>query len=156
MRHRKVGRKLGRTKTHRELMLRNLVTSLLKTESVRTTDTRAKEARKLAERVITWAKKGDLHSRRMAARYVKDGDVLKAVFETTGPRFASRPGGYTRIIKLDRRRGDAAPVVILELTEKSAKIEEEKAARKAKKHAKKQGERKPEAKGEGDLPEARG
>jgi large subunit ribosomal protein L17 len=156
MRHRKVGRKLGRTKSHRELMLRNLVTSLLKTESVRTTEARAKEARKLAERVITWAKKGDVHSRRMAARYVKDGDVLKAVFHSTGPRFASRLGGYTRIIKLERRRGDGAPVVILELTEKSVKVEEEKAARKAKKEAKKEADRRAEKKGEGDLPEARG
>jgi large subunit ribosomal protein L17 len=156
MRHRRVGRKLGRTKSHRELMLRNLVTSLLKFESVRTTEARAKEARKLAERVITWAKKGDLHSRRMASRYVKDDKVLKAVFEVTGPRFASRAGGYTRIIKLERRHGDGAPVVILELTEKSAKVEEEKAARKAKKEAKKEAGRKPEQKGEGDLPEARG
>jgi large subunit ribosomal protein L17 len=123
---------------------------------VRTTDTRAKEARKLAEKIITWAKKGDLHSRRLAARYVKDNGVLKAVFESTGPRFASRPGGYTRIVKLARRHGDGAPVVILELTEKSEKIVEEKAARKAKKQAKKEAERKPQAKGEGDLPEARG
>jgi large subunit ribosomal protein L17 len=141
---------------HRHLMLRNLVTSVLKLESVRTTEARAKEARKLVERVITWAKKGDLHSRRMAARYVRDNKVLKAVFETTGPRFAARPGGYTRIVKVTRRQGDGAPVVILELTEKSAKIDEEKAARRAKKEAKKEGERKPEAKGEGDLPEARG
>jgi large subunit ribosomal protein L17 len=156
MRHRKVGRKLGRTKEHRELMLSNLVTSLLKIESVRTTEARAKEARKLAERIITWAKKGDLHSRRLAGRYIRDAAVLKAVFDATGPRFASRAGGYTRIIKLERRRGDAAPVVILELTEKSAKVEEEKAARKAKKQAKKEADRKPEQKGEGDLPEARG
>lgn len=156
MRHRKVGRKLGMKKEHREAMLRNLVTSLLKTESVRTTDTRAKEARKLVEKVITWAKKGDLHSRRLAARYVRDNDVLKAVFESTGPRFASRVGGYTRIVKVTRRHGDGAPVVILELTEKSTKIAEDKAARKAKKHAKKEGERKPEVKGEGNLPEARG
>jgi large subunit ribosomal protein L17 len=137
-------------------MLRNLVTSLLKSESVRTTEARAKEARTLAEKVITWAKKGDLHSRRLAARYVRDKEVLKAAFDSTGPRFASRAGGYTRIVKVTRRHGDGAPVVILELTEKSAKVEEEKAARKAKKHAKKEVERKPEAKGEGDLPEARG
>jgi large subunit ribosomal protein L17 len=142
-------------KEHREMMLRNLVTSVLKVESVRTTDTRAKEARKLVEKVITWAKKGDLHSRRMAARYVMDGAVLKEVFASTGPRFANRAGGYTRIVKLGRRHGDAAPVVILELTEKSAKAEEEKAARKAKKEAKMDAERKAREKGEGDLPEAR-
>jgi large subunit ribosomal protein L17 len=142
-------------KEHREMMLRNLVTSVLRTESVRTTDTRAKEARKLVEKVITWAKKGDLHSRRMAARYVMDDGVLKEVFATTGPRFANRAGGYTRIVKLGRRHGDNAPVVILELTEKSAKAEEEKATRKAKKEAKKEAERKAGEKGEGDLPEAR-
>ena len=155
MRHRRVGRKLGRKKEHRELMLRNLATSVLSIESVRTTEARAKEARKLVEKIITWAKKGDLHARRMAARYVMDEAVLKEVFASTGPRFANRAGGYTRIVKLERRHGDAAPIVILELVEKSAKIEEEKAARKAKKQAKRETEKKPEAKGEA-LPEARG
>jgi len=156
MRHRKVGRKLGRKKPHRELMLRNLVTSLFLTESVRTTETRAKEARKLAERIVTWAKKGDLHARRMAFRYVRDDEALKNLFETIGPRFAARPGGYTRIMKLARRHGDGAPVVILELVEKSAKIEEEKAARKAKKEAKLEAQRQEAAKKAPDLPEARG
>ena len=137
------------------MMLRNLVTSVLSIESVRTTEARAKEARKLVEKIITWAKKGDLHARRMAARYVMDDAVLKEVFASTGPRFANRPGGYTRIVKLERRHGDGAPVVILELVQKSAKIEEEKAARKAKKEAKRDAEKKPEAKGEA-LPEARG
>jgi len=138
------------------MMLRNLVTSVFKAESVRTTEARAKEARKLVEKIITWAKRGDLHARRLAGRYVMDDAVLKDVFATTGPRFANRAGGYTRIVKLERRHGDGAPVVILELTEKSAKIEEEKAARKAKKEAKKETERKPEAKGPEPLPEARG
>ena len=155
MRHRRVGRKLGRTKPHREMMLRNLVSSLFKIESVRTTEARAKEARKLAERLVTWAKKGDLHARRMAFRYVRDDEALKNLFDTLGPRFATRAGGYTRIMKLERRRGDGAPVVILELVEKSAKVEEEKAARKAKKEAKKVTEKKEEGKGT-DLPEARG
>lgn len=136
-------------------MLRNLATSVLSIESVRTTEARAKEARKLVEKIITWAKKGDLHARRMAARYVMDEAVLKEVFASTGPRFANRAGGYTRIVKLERRHGDAAPIVILELVEKSAKIEEEKAARKAKKQAKRETEKKPEVKGEA-LPEARG
>jgi large subunit ribosomal protein L17 len=154
MRHRRVGRKLGRKKPHREMMLRNLVTSLFKLESVRTTEARAKEARKLAERIITWAKKGDLHARRMAFRYVKDAEALKSLFEAIGPRFASRAGGYTRIMKLERRHGDAAPVVILELTEKGAKVEEEKAARKAKKEAKKAAKLKEQEKPP-DLPEAR-
>jgi large subunit ribosomal protein L17 len=156
MRHRRVGRKLGRTKPHRELMLRNLVTSLFLTESVRTTETRAKEARKLAERLVTWAKRGDLHARRMAFRYVRDDQALKHLFEAVGPRFAARQGGYTRILKLARRHGDGAPVVILELVEKSAKVEEEKAARKAKKEAKLEARRQEAAKKAPDLPEARG
>jgi large subunit ribosomal protein L17 len=137
-------------------MLRNLVTSLFLTESVRTTETRAKEARKLAERLVTWAKKGDLHARRMAFRYVRDDEALKHLFETVGPRFATRAGGYTRIMKLARRHGDGAPVVILELVEKSAKIEEEKAARKAKKEAKVEARKQEAAKKPPDLPEARG
>ena len=155
MRHRRVGRKLGRKKPHREMMYRNMVTSLFKLESVRTTEARAKEVRKLAERIITWAKKGDLHARRMAFRYVKDAEALKNLFEAIGPRFASRAGGYTRIMKLERRQGDGAPVVILELTEKSAKVEEEKLARKAKKEAKRVAKLKEQEKGETDLPEAR-
>ncbi|MFH1221144.1 MAG: 50S ribosomal protein L17 [Candidatus Eisenbacteria bacterium] len=156
MRHRRVGRKLGRKKPHREMMLRNMVTSLFKVESIRTTEARAKEARKLAERIITWAKKGDLHSRRMAFRYVRDDGALKHLFETIGPRFKARAGGYTRIMKLARRHGDAAPVVILELTEKSEKVEEAKAARKAKKQADKEAKSKEREKGETNLPEARG
>ena len=154
MRHRKVGRKLGRKKPHREMMYRNLVTSLFKLESVRTTEARAKESRKLAERIITWAKKGDLHARRMVFRYVRDAEAIKNLFEGIGPRFAARPGGYTRIMKLERRHGDAAPVVILELVEKSAKVDEEKAARKAKKEAKKAAKAKEQEKPP-DLPEAR-
>lgn len=144
MRHRVKGKKLGRTKSHKESMLRNLVTSLFERESVRTTEARAKEARKLAEKVLTWGKKGDLHSRRLALRHILDTAIIKKVFDDIAPRFAGRDGGYTRIIKLGERRGDAAPVVILELTEKSKKVEEEKAARKAKKEAKREARRKAE------------
>jgi large subunit ribosomal protein L17 len=144
MRHRVRGKKLGRKKSHRESMLRNLVTSLFEQESVRTTEARAKEARKLAEKVLTWGKKGDLHSRRLALRHILDAAVVKKVFDDIAPRFEGRDGGYTRIIKLGERRGDAAPVVILELTEKSKEVEEEKAARKAKKEAKREAKRKAE------------
>ena len=138
MRHREKGRKLGRKKSHRESMLRNMVASLLEKESIKTTEARAKEARRLAEKLVTWAKRGDLHSRRLSLRYVSNAAVVKKLFDTLGPRFQERDGGYTRIVKLSRRRGDAAPLVLLELTEKSAKIEEEKAARKAKKEAKRE------------------
>ena len=144
MRHRQKGRKLGRTKSHRELMLRNLVTSLFENESVKTTEPKAKEARKLADRVLTWGKRGDLHSRRLALRHILDAAVVKKVFETLAPRFEGRPGGYTRIIKLGERRGDAAPMVILELTEKTKEVADEKAARKARKEARKEAKRKEE------------
>jgi large subunit ribosomal protein L17 len=144
MRHREKGRKLGRKRSHRNLMLRNLVASLFEKESIRTTEARAKEARKLAERILTWGKKGDLHSRRLALRYISDAVLMKKIFETLAPRFEGRDGGYTRIIKLATRRGDAASIVILELTEKSKEVEEEKAARKAKKEAKKEARRKAE------------
>lgn len=144
MRHRQNGRKLGRTKSHREMMLRNMVASLFENESIRTTEAKAKEARKLAERVLTWGKRGDLHSRRLALSYIANAELVKKVFESIAPRFEERDGGYTRIIRLNERRGDAAPMVILELTEKGKQVEEEKAARKAKKDAKKEARRKAE------------
>ena len=144
MRHREKGRKLGRKKSHREMMLRNLVAALFQRESIRTTEARAKEGRKLAEKILTWAKRGDLHSRRLALRYIPDAGMIRRLFDEIAPRFENRNGGYTRIIKLARRRGDAAPIVILELTEKSEKVEEEKAARKAKKEAKKEARQKME------------
>ena len=144
MRHRQKGRKLGRKKSHRDLMLRNMVASLFKNESIRTTEARAKEARRLAEKLVTWGKQGDLHARRMALAYIRNAALVKKVFEVIAPRFEGRGGGYTRIIRLNRRRGDAAPVVILELTEKSQEVEDEKAARKAKREAKREAKRKAE------------
>ena len=144
MRHRQKGRKLGRTKSHREMMLRNMVVSLFQNESIRTTEAKAKEARRLAEKLLTWGKRGDLHSRRLALRYISDAGVVKKVFESIAPRFEDRAGGYTRIIRLNQRRGDAAPMVILELTEKSKEVKDEKAVRKVKKEAKKEAKRKAE------------
>ncbi len=108
-------RKLGRTSDHRKLMLRNLVTSLLDKGKIVTTVTRAKEARSLAEKMITMAKKGDLHSRRMAMAFVTDETVVKNLFDNLGPKYKDREGGYTRIVKIGPRRGDAAEMVILEL-----------------------------------------
>ena len=142
MRHRVKGRKLGRKKSHKEQMLRNMVVSLFQHESIRTTEAKAKEARRLAEKLLSWGKRGDLHSRRLALRYLASAEVVKRVFDDIAPRFAGRDGGYTRIVKLEVRRGDAAPVVLLELTEKSKELEEEKAARKAKKEARKEAKRK--------------
>ncbi len=115
MRHLRAHRKLGRTTAHRTSMLRNLVTSLLQYERVTTTDAKAKEVRPLAERIITYGKRGDLHSRRKAFRIVRSRAVVRNVFETVAGRFADRTGGYTRIIKLGNRRGDGAPLSIIEL-----------------------------------------
>ncbi|NLY74222.1 MAG: 50S ribosomal protein L17 [Firmicutes bacterium] len=108
-------RKIGRTSAHRKAMFRALVTALIANEKIITTEVKAKEARSLAEKVITLAKRGDLHSRRLAAEVITEPEVLQKLFETTASRYADRNGGYTRILKIEPRRGDAAPMVILEL-----------------------------------------
>lgn len=108
-------RKLGRPTAHRKAMLRNLVTDLLREGRIQTTDTRAKEARKLAEKMITLGKRGDLHARRQALSFLFSEDVVTKLFEEIGPKYADRNGGYTRILKLGPRRGDNAEVVFLEL-----------------------------------------
>jgi large subunit ribosomal protein L17 len=108
-------RKLGRPADQRRAMLRSLVTSLFEHERITTTVTRAKEARVHADHLITLAKRGDLHARRQAAAFLLDETVLKKLFDTIGPRYADRPGGYTRIVRLGPRQGDAAPMAILEL-----------------------------------------
>jgi large subunit ribosomal protein L17 len=108
-------RKLGRPSAHRNMMLRNLVTSLLKHGRIETTEARAKETKKIAEKMITLAKRGDLHARRQVLAYVTEKEVVKNVFEEIAPKYEDRNGGYTRMYKLGPRRGDAAPMVILEL-----------------------------------------
>lgn len=108
-------RKLGRTSDHRNMMLRNLVTSLLKHGRIETTETRAKECKKLAEKMITLSKRGDLHARRQVLAFVTEKDVVKNVFEEIAPKYQDRNGGFTRMYKLGPRRGDGAPMVILEL-----------------------------------------
>ncbi len=115
MRHRKSGRKLNRTSAHRRAMFANMATSLFRYERIQTTDAKAKEIRRVAERLITLAKKGDLAARRRAYRTVRDQEVLKKLFDEIGPRYAERPGGYTRIVKVGRRRGDNAPLSLIEL-----------------------------------------
>ncbi len=115
MRHRKDHRKLNRSPSHRGAMLRNLVTSLLEHERVRTTDAKAKEARRIAERMITLGKRGTLHARRRAARVLRSRAVLTKLFDTLGPRYENRAGGYTRITKLGPRPGDNAAVSLIEL-----------------------------------------
>jgi len=115
MRHRKSGRKLGRTSSHREAMFRNMVTSLFEHERIVTTTPKAKEARRLADKMITLAKKGDLHARRQALSFIRSKDVVAKLFDVIQLQFVDRNGGYTRIIQTGVRQGDAAAMAILEL-----------------------------------------
>ncbi len=117
MRHRKKGAKLSRDTAHRKAMLRNLATDLLKHERVTTTLAKAKAVRRVAERLVTLGKRDTLHARRHAARMIREEDVLSKVFNELAPRYAERPGGYTRIMRLDTRRGDRAQMAIIELVE---------------------------------------
>jgi large subunit ribosomal protein L17 len=117
MRHNKSGKRLGRNSSHRSAMLRNMVTSLLEHEKITTTDARAKELRKVAERMITLGKRGDLHARRQALEVIRDRKVVAKLFDMVGPRYKDRPGGYTRIIKLGVRLGDNAALSQIELVE---------------------------------------
>jgi large subunit ribosomal protein L17 len=115
MRHRNYGRKLGRNTEHRRALLRNLVTSLILDERIVTTAPKAKEARAVAERVISLGKRGGLHARRLAASYCLSAAAVKKLFEDVGKRFDSRNGGYTRIVRTGWRRGDGADMAVLEL-----------------------------------------
>jgi large subunit ribosomal protein L17 len=117
MRHKVAGRKLGRDTAHRKALFRNLVTELFRHEQIRTTEAKAKAVRPQAERLITLAKRGDLHSRRMAARDVQDPEVLQKLFDEIAGRYEDREGGYTRIYKLGPRQGDAAPMALISLVE---------------------------------------
>ena len=108
-------RKLGRESAHRKAMLRNLVTDLLREGRIQTTEHRAKEARRQAEKMITLGKRGDLHARRQAMAYIFDESVVTKLFEEIAPKYADRQGGYTRILTLGPRQGDNAEVVFLEL-----------------------------------------
>ncbi len=115
MRHRKSGRQLSRNSSHRWALMRNLVTALLRDEKIQTTDPKAKELRRWADRVITFGKEGSLHARRQVLGIVQDKAVVRKLFDTIAPRFKSRAGGYTRIIKIGWRRGDAAQMSLIEL-----------------------------------------
>ncbi|HTO73399.1 MAG TPA: 50S ribosomal protein L17 [Gemmatimonadales bacterium] len=115
MRHQAKGRQLSRTSTHRRAMLKNMAASLFLHDRVVTTEAKAKELRPFAEKLITLARRGDLHARRLASRSLREQEALKRLFTEIGPRFASRPGGYTRILKLGHRPGDGADVARIEL-----------------------------------------
>lgn len=118
MRHRKKGRQLSRTRSHKKAMLRNMATSLFRHERIRTTEAKAKELRPFAERLISLARRDDLHARRRARRHIADREVLQKLFDEIGPRFRNRPGGYTRVLKLGARKGDGAELALIELTER--------------------------------------
>ncbi len=115
MRHRKAGRKLNRTAAHRKAMLRNMVTSLLEHERIVTTVPKAKETRRVAEKMITLGKRGDLHARRQAMAYIRSKGVVAKLFDELSGQYVDRQGGYTRIIRTGNRYGDAAPMAIVEL-----------------------------------------
>jgi len=115
MRHRAKGRQLSRTSSHRRALLNNMATSLFEHGRVITTEAKAKELRPFAEKLITLARRGDLHARRLVQRRIKDRETLSRLFSEIGPRFAARPGGYTRILKLGHREGDGADVARIEL-----------------------------------------
>ena len=128
MRHLKANKKLGMDSSHRKAVLRNMVTSLIEHERIQTTDTRAKELRRIAEKMVTFGKRGDLHARRQAMEVIRLKSVAKKLFEDVAPRYKDINGGYTRIIKIGRRHGDNAPLSIIEFTVK--KQEEKKAEKK--------------------------
>jgi large subunit ribosomal protein L17 len=115
MAHRVDGRKLGRATDHRNALFRNLVTDLLKHERIITTEAKAREVKGLAEKMITLGKRGDLHSRRQALRFVYDKKIVDKIFDDLGPRYANRPGGYSRMVKIGQRLGDGARMAQLEL-----------------------------------------
>jgi large subunit ribosomal protein L17 len=125
MRHKADRRRLNRTSEHLQALLGNLVTALIHHEQIQTTVPKAKETRRLAERLITKAKDPSLHTRRRVARTIRDKAALQKLFGTLGPRFQTRPGGYTRIVKIGNRVGDNAPMAILELVERSPKPQPE-------------------------------
>jgi len=129
MRHKKSGRRLGRSGAHREAMFRNMVTSLFEHERIVTTKEKAKELRPIAEKMITLAKRGDMHARRQALSYIRSKDVVHKLFSDIKEQFAERNGGYTRILQTGIRRGDAASMAIIELVgyqEKVPAVAEEK------------------------------
>jgi large subunit ribosomal protein L17 len=118
MRHGKAGKKLGRTPSHRKAMFRNMVTSLLNHERIVTTEVKAKEIGRLAEKMITLGKRGDLHARRQAVAFIRSNEVVKRLFSEYAQRYASREGGYTRVLKLEPRAGDNAPMALVELVDR--------------------------------------
>lgn len=118
MRHRKAGRKLNRTSTHRKAMFANMAAALIKHEQITTTLPKAKELRRVVDRLITLGKRGDLHARRQALSVIKDTGLVDKLFAELGERYSDRPGGYTRVLKAGFRYGDSAPMAVIELVDR--------------------------------------
>jgi large subunit ribosomal protein L17 len=150
MRHNAGYRKLGRTSGHRRALLRNLATDLFRHERLKTTMPKARELRPFAERLITLARRDDLHARRQVVRQISDKTVVKKLFDTLGPRFASRPGGYTRALKLGPRQGDGADMAIVELIGSEPTFKKQKDEKKARRDRKAKIEEKAQAEAAAD------
>ena len=146
MRHLKAGRKLNRTSSHRKALFRNLAAALFSHESIRTTNPKALELRRVADRLIGLAKSGSAHAARLAFAFLRDNEAVKKLFSDIGGRYSGVDGGYTRVLKLGPRKGDAAPMALIELTRKKEGSQEDKEQKKAAK-AKAAKERKGEAAG---------
>ncbi len=145
MRHNVGYRKLGRTSSHRRALLRNLATDLFRHERLKTTLPKARELRPFAEKLITLARRDDLHARRQVLRQISDKTVVKKLFDTLGPRFAARPGGYTRALKLGPRPGDGADMAIVELVGSEPTFKKQKDDKKARRGRKAKAEEKGQA-----------
>jgi large subunit ribosomal protein L17 len=154
MRHNNKGRKLGRTASHREATLEALSTALLKHKRIRTTVSKAKEARTFVEPLITKAKENSVHARRQVSRFIKDKDVVKELFSEIVPKIGDRPGGYTRVVKLGKRLGDAAEIAIIELVDYNEVANLKAVEKKEKKEEKKQKVAKEKAKQAEEVPVA--
>jgi large subunit ribosomal protein L17 len=156
MRHMKSGRKLGRTHSHRKATMASLATAIFTHKSIITTTPKAKEARSVVERIITFAKRGDLAARRQVLRTIPDKGLVREIFQDIAPKYTERSGGYTRVIKLGRRSGDNAPMAIFELVGyegvQAAKIEKQRQKRESKAQQEKKA-REEETKPEGKTPE---
>ncbi len=141
MRHNKKGSHLGRTTSHKKAMMQNLIISLIEHKSINTTHAKAVEARRFVDRLVTYAKKGTVHHRRMAFKFLQNKEAVKTLFDEIGPACQDRPGGYTRIIKLGFRKGDAAPISMMQFVDmaamKAASGKEESAEKEEKKKSKK-------------------
>ena len=131
MRHNKKGTHLGRTTSHKKALMRNMVISLFEHKSIKTTHAKAKEAKRFAEKMITYAKKGSLHHRRLAFKFLQNKEAVKILFDEIAPACAERAGGYTRVIKLGYRHGDAASICLLELVDLTTVIKKKREEKKA-------------------------